>query len=132
LDLPSGPSPAVRISVLLKLASEGFEEAFGTPPAWLEAPESEFDELRDLAGPIHFERLTTRTGLRPGRRWRAGGPPGTVELTGAAIEGALGLLGLAPLPPDVLVDERPDGPRYHVPDTWFAAAPADGSPDGTG
>jgi hypothetical protein len=132
VDLPSGPSPAVRTSVLLKLASEGFADAFGAPPAWLEAPESEFDELRDLVGPAHFERLTSRTGLRPGKRWRAGGPPGTVELTGAALDGALGLLGLAPLPPDVLVDESPDGPRYRVPDTWFAAAPSDGSLDPKG
>jgi hypothetical protein len=34
MDLPSNPpvSPAVRITVLLRLASEGFQDAFGTRP----------------------------------------------------------------------------------------------------
>lgn len=126
MDLASGPSPAVRITVLLKVAGEGFEDAFGVSPAWLEAPAGEFEELRSLVGPVQFERLVTRTGLRQGTGWRAGGPPGTVDLTTDALDGVLGLLGLAPIPPDVLVDETPDGPRYQVPDTWFAVSPGDG------
>lgn len=127
MDLAPGPSPAVRITVLLKVAGEGFEDAFGLAPAWLEAPEAELGELRELVGPAHFERLVARTGLRQGQGWRAGGPAGTVELTPAALDGVLGLLGLAPIPPDVLVDETPDGPRYQVPDTWFLVAPSDGA-----
>ena len=39
-------------------------------------------------------------------------------------EELLGLLGLAALPPDVLVEETPEGARYHVPEDWFIAAPA--------
>jgi hypothetical protein len=131
VDLGSGPSPAVRITVLLKIAGEGFEDAFATAPAWLEAPAAELEELRGVVGPLHFERLTRRAGLRPGDGWRAGGPAGTVGLTQAALDGVLGLLGLAAMPPDVLVDETPEGPRYQVPDTWFAVASA-GGPDGDG
>ena len=131
MDLTSGPSPAVRITVLLKIAGEGFEDAFATTPAWLEAPAAELEELRGLIGPVHFDRLARRAGLRPGDGWRAGGPAGTVGLTPAALDGVLGLLGLAAMPPDVLVDETPDGPRYQVPDTWFAVAPAAG-PGGDG
>jgi hypothetical protein len=117
----------VRITVLLKIAGEGFEDAFGATPAWLEAPRGELDELRSLVGPVHFERLVARTGLRLGDGWSAGGPAGTVTLTPAAVDGVLGLLGLAPIPPDVLVDSTADGPRYQVPDTWFTVTPAGGA-----
>ena len=47
-----------------------------------------------------------------------------MTLAAAAHEGVLGLLGLAALPPDVLVEETPGGARYHVPEDWFIAAPA--------
>ena len=45
-------------------------------------------------------------------------------LAAAAHEGVLGLLGLAALPPDVVVEETPEGPRYHVPEDWFLTTPA--------
>ncbi len=54
----------------------------------------------------------------------AGGPAGTVSLAAAAHEGVLGLLGVAALPPDVIVEQTADGPRYHVPEDWFLATPA--------
>jgi SAM-dependent methyltransferase len=41
--------------------------------------------------------------------------------------GVLGLLGVAALPPDVIVEQTDEGPRYHVPDDWFLAIPAGGS-----
>lgn len=125
MDLSPGPSPAVRITVLLRMASEGFSDAFGTEPDWVQAPAVDHDELRRLAGPDRFAGLVERIGLRSGDRYRAGGPEGTVDLAPAALEGVLGLLGLAALPPDVLVDETPDGPRYSVPDLWFEVTPAE-------
>jgi hypothetical protein len=117
-------SPAVRITVLLKLAREGFEDAFGAEPEWVETPAADYQELRDVVGPDRLERLQERIGLREGETFRAGSPAGTVTLTPAALHGALGLIGLAALPPDVELHESPDGPQYHVPDTWFHAEPA--------
>ena len=126
MDLPSNPpvSPAVRITVLLRLVSEGFQDAFAARPAWLEAPAVDLAELREIVGVARVEQLRSATGLREGAAYTAGGPAGTVTLTAAAHEGVLGLLGLAALPPDVVVEETPDGSRYHVPDDWFAATPA--------
>jgi hypothetical protein len=136
---PQAPTPAARITVLLKLANEGFEDAFGAEPAWVEAPADDYQELRDVVGPERLERLQQRIGLRRGDAYRAGGPAGTVTLAPEALRGVLGLLGMAALPPDVIVDETPRGPQYHVPDTWFhteahtgpagrAAAEGDGGP----
>jgi hypothetical protein len=126
LDLPTNPpvSPAVRITVLLRLASEGFQDAFGARPAWLEAPAVDLAELRESVGVGRVDQLRRSTGLREGAGYAAGGPPGSVALTPAALDGVLGLLGLAALPADVLVTETPDGPRYQVPDDWFVATPA--------
>jgi hypothetical protein len=124
VDLSPGPSPAVRITVLLRMVSEGFEDAFGTEPAWVEAPAHEHDELRATVGPERFAKVTERIGLRSGAAYRAGGPEGTVDLAPAAVDGVLGLLGMAALPADVLVEESDEGPRYHVPDDWFLVSPA--------
>lgn len=123
MDLPHGPSPAVRITVLLRLASEGFADAFGTDPAWVEAPAAEHDRLEALVGPVQFAGVAASLGLRRGERYRAGGPGGTVELAPAALDGVDGLLGQAPMAPDVVVDQTPDGPSYQVPDTWFRVEP---------
>ena len=136
MDLPSNPpvSPAVRITVLLRLVSEGFQDAFAARPAWLEIPAVDLAELREIVGVERVEQLRSATGLREGAAYTAGGPAGTVTLAAAAHEGVLGLLGLAALPPDVLVEEAPDGtPRYHVPEDWFVTAPAgrNGSADRT-
>ena len=48
MDLPSNPpvSPAVRITVLLRLASEGFQDAFGARPEWLAAVQFPLGGLR--------------------------------------------------------------------------------------
>ena len=126
MDLPSNPpvSPAVRITVLLRLASEGYQDAFGDRPAWLEAPAVDLAELREAVGVDRVDQLRRATGLREGAEFGAGGPPGTVRLAPAALAGVLGLLGLAALPPDVLVTETAEGPRYQVPDGWFVATPA--------
>lgn len=127
---PEAQSPAVRITVLLKLAREGFEDAFGAEPDWVEVPAADYRELRDVVGPDRLERLHERIGLRSGETFRAGGPAGTVTLTSVALHGALGLIGLAALPPDVQIHETPSGPQYSVPDTWFHAEPAAGGPSG--
>jgi hypothetical protein len=124
VDLSPGPSPAVRITVLLRMVSEGFQDAFGDEPVWVEAPAGEHDELRATIGDDRFAKVTERIGLRAGDGYRAGGPAGTVDLAPAAVEGVLGLLGLAALPADVLVEDSPEGPRYHVPDDWFVVSPA--------
>jgi hypothetical protein len=126
VDLSPGPSPAVRITVLLRMTSEGFVDAFGTDPDWVEAPGDEHDELHDLVGPSQFATVAAHVGLRRGQSYRAGGPAGTVDLAPAAVDGVNGLLGLAPLPPDVKVDQTPEGPSYQVPDTWFVVSRADG------
>jgi len=62
MDLPSNPpvSPAVRITVLLRLASEGFQDAFGTRPEWLEAPPVDLAELREV---VDQTVAPTRTSL---------------------------------------------------------------------
>jgi hypothetical protein len=126
MDLPSNPpvSPAVRITVLLRLVSEGFQDAFAARPAWLEVPAVDLAELREIVGVERVEQLRAATGLREGAAYTAGGPAGTVTLAAAAHEGVLGLLGLAALPPDVVVEETADGARYHVPEDWFVATPA--------
>ena len=126
MDLPSNPpvSPAVRITVLLRLASEGFQDAFEVGPDWLEAPAVDLAELREAVGVDRVEQLRGATGLREGPRFAAGGPAGTVTLAPAALEGVLGLLGLAALPPGVLVEETDAGPRYQVPEDWFETTPA--------
>jgi hypothetical protein len=124
VDLSPGPSPAVRITVLLRMVSEGFQDTFGDEPAWVEAPADEHEELRAAIGEDRFAKVTDRIGLRPGAGYRAGGPAGTVDLSPAAVDGVLGLLGLAALAPDVLVEEGPQGPQYHVPDHWFTVSPA--------
>jgi hypothetical protein len=126
VDLSPGPSPAVRITVLLRMASEGFADAFGTDPEWVEAPAGEHDQLHDLVGPAQFATVAAHVGLRRGHAYRAGGPAGTVDLAPAAVAGVDGLLGRAPLPPDVLVEQTPEGPSYQVPDAWFVVRRADG------
>jgi hypothetical protein len=126
MDLPSNPpvSPAVRITVLLRLVSEGFQDAFGARPEWLEAPPVDLAELREVVGVERIGQLREATGLREGEGYAAGGPPGTVRLAAAAHEGVLGLLGVAALPPDVIIEQTGEGPRYHVPEDWFLTTPA--------
>lgn len=124
MDLAAGPSPAVRITVLLRLASEGFQDAFATEPAWVEAPAGDYEELRGAIGADKLAAVEDEIGLRPGSAYRAGGPLGTVALAPAALAGVLGLLGLEALPPDVQVEQAPDGPRYAVPEDWFLVQPA--------
>ena len=132
MDLPSNPpvSPAVRITVLLRLASEGFQDAFGARPEWLEAPPVDLAELREVVGVERIGQLREATGLREGEGYAAGGPPGVVRLAAAAHEGVLGLLGVAALPPDVIIEQTAEGPRYHVPEDWFLTTPA-GDPAAT-
>jgi hypothetical protein len=127
--IPSRIPPGVRVTVLLRLLVEGYEDAFGRKPEWLELPAADLAELNDAVGPDHAAQLVDATGLRPGGDYTAGGPPGTVTLAAAAHNGLLGLLGLAALPPDVIIDHTPEGPRYAVPDDWFVTAP---SQDGQG
>ena len=129
MDLPSNPpvSPAVRITVLLRLASEGFQDAFGARPVWLEAPPVDLAELREVVGVERIGQLREATGLREGEGYGAGGPSGVVRLSAAAHEGVLGLLGVAALPPDVVIEQTDEGPRYHVPEDWFLTTPAGGS-----
>ena len=81
MDLPSNPpvSPAVRITVLLRLVSEGFQDAFGTGPEWLEAPPVDLAELREVVGVERIGQLRDATGLREGEGYAAGGPPGVVR-----------------------------------------------------
>jgi hypothetical protein len=126
MDLPSNPpvSPAVRITVLLRLASEGFQDAFGARPEWLEAPPVDLAELREVVGVERIGQLREATGLREGEGYAAGGPPGVVRLAAAAHEGVLGLLGVAALPPEVIIEQTAEGPRYHVPEDWFLTIPA--------
>jgi hypothetical protein len=128
MDLPSNPpvSPAVRITVLLRLVSEGFQDAFETRPLWLEVPAVDLAELREVVGVQRVEQLRGATGLREGAEYAAGGPAGTVTLAPAAHQGVLGLLGMAALPADVLVEETDQGPRYQVPEDWFVATPSTG------
>jgi hypothetical protein len=129
MDLPSNPpvSPAVRITVLLRLASEGFQDAFDARPEWLEAPPVDLAELREVVGVERIGQLRAATGLREGSHgYAAGGPAGVVRLAAAAHEGVLGLLGVAALPPDVVIEQTDEGPRYHVPDDWFLTTPAGG------
>jgi pimeloyl-ACP methyl ester carboxylesterase len=129
MDLPDSHMvpPAVRITVLLRLASEGFQDAFGAGPAWLELPAADLAELREAVGPDRVEQLTHTIGLREGSDYRAGGAAGTVALSDAAHTGALGLMGLAALPSDVVVEESAEGARYQVPEDWFIAQPAGGA-----
>jgi uncharacterized protein YqeY len=118
-------SPALRrITVLVRLAAEGFQDAFGARPDWVEVPGSDLGTLQEEVGAAWAERVSGSMGLRAGAGYAAGGPAGTVTLAPAAHGGVLGLLGLAALPPDVLVEETPDGPRYLVPEDWFVAVPA--------
>jgi hypothetical protein len=114
---------AVRITVLLRLLSEGYEDAFASRPEWLELPADDFAELHNAVGPDHAAQLVEAAGLRQGSDYTAGGLAGTVSLAPAAHSGVLGLLGLASLPPDVIVRQGPDGPRYAVPDDWFVTTP---------
>lgn len=127
MDLPRNPlvSPAVRITILLRLVSEGFEDAFGGRPAWLQMPEVDLSELREAVGPDRVDQLTQTIGLREGDSYQAGGPPGTVALSEAAHTGVLALMGLSAMPPDVDIEETEDGPRFQVPEDWFIAEPAD-------
>jgi hypothetical protein len=118
--------PAVRITVLLRLVSEGFQDAFGTGPAWLELPAADLTALRQAVGDDRVEQLTSTIGLREGDEYRAGGAAGTVSLSDAAHSGVLGLMGLAAIPADVLVEETDGVARYKVPDDWFIAQPAAG------
>jgi len=121
-------SPAVRVTVLAKLAGEGFEDAFGTTADWLAVPAPDLAELREAVGAERVSQLSAAVGLREGAGddYVAGGPAGTVTLAPAARTGVLGLLGLAALPPEVLVEETPDGQRYQVPEDWFMVVPAAG------
>ena len=82
MDLPSNPpvSPAVRITVLLRLVSEGFQDAFGARPEWLEAPPVDLAELREVVGVERIGQLRAATGLREGSKgYAAGGPAGVVR-----------------------------------------------------
>jgi hypothetical protein len=126
MDLPDSPlvSPAVRVTILLRLVSEAFEDAFSSRPVWLELPGIDLAELRQAVGPERVEQLTRTIGLREGSTYQAGGPPGTVTLSEAAHKGVLALMGLSSMPPDVRVEETDDGPRFHVPEDWFITAPA--------
>ncbi len=128
MDLSGNPmvAPAVRITVLLRLVSEGFQDAFGAGPSWLELPAADLAELRRSVGSDRVEQLTHTVGLREGNQYQAGGPAGTICLSEAAHQGVLGLMGLAALPSDVLVEETAEGARYQVPDDWFIAEPAAG------
>jgi hypothetical protein len=113
-------SPALRrITVLVRLAAEGFQDAFGAGPEWVEVPAEDLAVLQAEVGPDWAGRLSGSLGLRQGAGYRAGGPAGTVALSSAAHAGVLGLLGLAALPPDVLVAQTPGGPSYQVPEDWF-------------
>jgi hypothetical protein len=126
MDLSDNPlvSPAVRITILLRLVSEGFEEAFASRPDWLELPGVDLAELRQAVGDERVEQLTRSIGLREGEAYQAGGPPGTVALSEAAHKGVLALMGLSAMPPDVKVEETGDGPRFQVPEEWFITSPA--------
>jgi len=126
MDLPDNPlvSPAVRITILLRLVSEGLEHAFGSRPPWLEMPAVDLAELRQAVGPERVEQLTRTIGLREGEGYQAGGPPGTVALSEAAHKGVLALMGLSSMPEDVQVEETDDGPRFQVPEDWFITEPA--------
>ena len=83
-------------------------------------------ELREVVGVERIGQLRDATGLREGEGYAAGGPPGVVRLAAAAHEGVLGLLGVAALPPDVVIEQTAEGPRYHVPEDWFLTTPAGG------
>jgi hypothetical protein len=76
MGLPTNPmvSLAVRITVLLRLVGEGFEDAFGSRPLWLELPGVDLAELRDAVGPERVEQLSSTIGLREGDGYHAGGP----------------------------------------------------------
>ena len=126
MDLPDNPlvSPAVRITILLRLVSEGFEDAFSSRPAWLELAGVDLVELRQAVGPERVEQLTRTVGLREGESYQAGGAPGTVALSEAAHKGVLALMGLSAMPPDVQVEETEVGPRFQVPEDWFISEPA--------
>jgi hypothetical protein len=126
MDIPESPlvSPAVRITILLRLVSEGFEDAYSVRPSWLELPGVDLVDLRQLVGPERVEQLTHTVGLREGESYRAGGLPGTVALSEAAHEGVLALMGLSAMPADVKVEETADGPRFQVPEEWFIVQPA--------
>lgn len=130
MELPNDPpvSPAVRITVLLRLASEGYEDTFERRPEWLSLPRVDLAELREAVGVERVEQLRQAIGLREGPTYVAGGAAGTVTLSEHAHRGVLGLMGLAALPDDVLVEETPEGPRYSVPDGWFITAPAPSAP----
>src|SRR6266511_3066621 len=95
MDLSDNPlvSPAVRITILLRLVSEGFEEAFASRPDWLELPGVDLAELRQAVGDERVAQLTRSIGLREGEAYQAGGPPGTVALSEAAHKGVLALMG---------------------------------------
>ncbi|HEX8861486.1 MAG TPA: hypothetical protein VGC06_20780 [Actinomycetes bacterium] len=119
-------SPAVRITILLRLASEGYQDAFAARPEWLELPGVDLAELREAVGPERVEQLAHTIGLRQGDGYRAGGAAGTVALSEDAHKGVLGLMGVAAMPPEVLVEETAEGPRYKVPEDWFITQPARG------
>jgi hypothetical protein len=121
--IPSRIPPGVRVTVLLRLLIEGYEDAFERKPQWLELPSADLAELHDAVGPDHAAKLVDSAGLREGSDYTAGGPLGRVSLAPAAHAGLLGLLGLASLPPDVIIDHTPEGPRYAVPDDWFVTTP---------
>jgi hypothetical protein len=125
--IPSRIPPGVRVTVLLRLLVEGYEDAFERKPAWLALPAADLAELNQTVGADYASKLVDAAGLREGSDYTAGGPLGTVTLTPAAHNGLLGLLGLAALPPDVIIDHTPEGPRYAVPDDWFVTVP---SPNG--
>jgi hypothetical protein len=119
-------SPAVRITILLRLASEGYQDAFAARPEWLELPGVDLAELREAVGAERVEQLAHTIGLRQGDGYRAGGAAGTLALSEDAHKGVLGLMGVAAMPPEVLVEETAEGPRYQVPEEWFIAQPARG------
>ena len=126
MDLPTNPmvSPAVRITVLLRLVSEGYEDAFSSRPLWLELPGVDLAELRNAVGQERVEQLSSTIGLREGDGYHAGGPAGRVSLSEQAHNGVLALMGLTAMPPDVKVEETDDGPRFEVPEDWFITEPA--------
>jgi hypothetical protein len=98
MDLPRNPpvSPAVRITVLLRLASEGFQDAFGASPEWLEAPPVDLAELREVVGVERIGQLREATGLREGDGYGAGGPAGSCGCRRPPTRGSSGSSGSPP------------------------------------
>ena len=119
MDLPSNPpvSPAVRITVLLRLASEGFQDAFGARPEWLEAPPVDLAELREVVGVERIGQLREATGLREGEGYAAGGPPGWCAWPPPPTKGSWGCSGWRPSHPTCSSSRPTKAPATTCPTT---------------